>query len=141
MILFLKNLREPLLEDYFELIIPGLRLWTSLGYGTAEKVHPQPVDITIKISSRQEPLGCFSDQLEDVICYKHLTDLILKAVEGKPFNLIESLARVVFNSIAGESNLAGSRIEIVIQKPNHPVAHVHQPVTFKYARSVPQKSS
>lgn len=128
------------MKDYFELFIPKLRLWISLGCGAAEKVHPQPVDIFIKISTTQEPKGCNTDQLEDVICYKHLTDLILKVVENRSFNLIESLAKVVFDVLSGEPNLVGSYLEITIQKPNHPVAHVHEPVTFKYARSVPQTS-
>jgi FolB domain-containing protein len=126
--------------DFYELFIPGLRLWVSLGCGVEEKTNLQPVDIDIKIDFPQEPIGCHSDQLGDVVCYKTLTELVIESVKNRSFDLIEFLAAHIFEAITKQLRLEGSVVEIVVTKPNHPVPHVQKGIVFKYCRRLSQKS-
>ena len=130
-------------EDFYELFIPGLRLWVSLGCGVEEKTNPQPVDIDIRINFPQEPIGCHSDRLSDVVCYKFLTELIIESVKNRSFNLIEFLAAHIFEAIVKQTKqlgLEGSILEIAVTKPNHPVPHVQKGIVFKYCRRLSHKS-
>jgi FolB domain-containing protein len=132
--------QEYTFEDFYELLIPGLRLWISLGCSVEEKANPQPVDVDIKIKFSKEPLGCRSDQLADVLCYKTIVEDVLAFTKGKSFNLIEALAERIFHCISKQTNLENALVEVAITKPNHPVPHVHKGMVFRYCRRLPQKS-
>lgn len=129
--------------DYYELTIQSLRLWVSLGCSPEERSNPQPVDIGIKMTFSKEPLGCKSDQLDDVICYQTVVDEVTKIVQVQSFHLIECLARTVFDIVANylhQKRQSEIVLEIAIAKTHHPVVNVHEPVIFTYRRRLPQKS-
>lgn len=121
-------------------MIPELRIWVSLGCSTEEKVNPQPVNVDIRINFPKEPIGCHSDQLSDVVCYRVITEAVIDSIKNRSFNLIESLAAHIFVVVTKQYNLNGSALEIVITKPNHPVPHIQKGIIFKYHRRLPQKS-
>lgn len=127
-------------KDYYELLIPGLRLCVSLGCSEEEKSTPQPIDIDIKINYLEEPIGCHSDKLVDVICYHTLTEKIIESVQNRSFNLIEFLAKYIFETVSKHIDSKGSIVEIAITKLNHPVQHVQKGIVFKYCRRLPQNS-
>ena len=129
------------MTDHYELLIPGLRFWVSLGCGVEERANPQPVDIDVRIEFPKEPIGCHSDHLKDVVCYKTLAEVIIESVKDRSFKLIEFLAAHIFESVANYLNPDGSFLEITVTKPNHPVPHILKGVKFKYSRRLPQKSS
>ena len=122
-------------EERFELLIPGLRLWVSLGCGPEEKVRPQPVDVNLRMVFPQELRGCQSDRLEDVVCYKTVAEAVVESVRGRPFDLIEFLASSIFRTVEPFVP-KGSLLEVVVAKPNHPVPHVLKAITFKYSKRV-----
>lgn len=128
-------------SDHFEMLIDGLRFWVSLGCSTEEKSNPQPVDIHIKFHFFNEPAGCCSDQISDVICYKTIVDSISISLQNRSFNLIESLAKHIFDTIAEQLKTQDAAIEVTIAKPHHPVMNVHRPTSFKYARRLSKKLS
>ena len=127
-------------SDFFDLLIPGLRLWISLGCSVEERSNLQPVDVDIRMKFFQEPRGCCSDQLVDVVCYKTVVEQVMDSVKDKSFNLIETLAARIFECVAQQPNLDDALIEITVTKPNHPVPHVQKGMVFKYCRRLPQKS-
>ena len=126
--------------SHFELIIPGLRVWVSLGCSPEERAHPQPVDIEIRIQYGKEPLGCRSDQLSDVCCYDTLVNQVIESLKNGSYHLIEFLASHIFDVVALNVAVEETMIEVVITKPHHPVMHVQQGIVFKYRRRAPQKS-
>ncbi len=117
-----------------------MRLWVSLGCSAEEKANPQPVDVNININFSKEPVGCRSDQLSDVCCYKIVTEQVVDSVKNKSFSLIESLALHIFEVVAEYLSSENDVIEIVISKPNHPVPLVHQPIMFRYCRRLTKRS-
>lgn len=129
------SMSEPV-ESVYELFVPGLRLWASLGCSREEQANPQPVDIDIRIRFPQEPAGCRSDRLQDVVCYQTLTEWIVESMKNRSFHLIEFLAAHIFKVMAMEPNLSGAVVEIAVAKPNHPVPHVQKGIVFKYCRKL-----
>lgn len=128
------------MEDYYELLIPGLRLWISLGCSVEERTNLQPVDIDIRIHFSKAPLGCHSDRIADAVCYGTLVEKVIAAIRGQSFNLIEAMAARIFETIAAQPNLGGTFVEVLVAKPNHPVPDVQKGMVFKYGRHIPQKS-
>jgi dihydroneopterin aldolase len=126
--------------DYCELLIPGLRLWISLGCSLEERANVQPVDVDIRIRFSQEPLGCGSDQLTDVVCYQTVVEHLVESTKGQSFNLIESLAAHIFDCVVKQLNLSDTLVEITVVKPHHPVSQVQKGIAFKYCRRVSQNS-
>lgn len=126
-------------EDYYELLIPGIRLWISLGCSRAERANLQPVDVEIRIHLSQEPKGCRSDQLSDVYCYKQISEHIIQFIKDRSYNLIERLAADVFDVISQQMT-ENCMIEVVVSKPNHPIPYIQKPIQFKYCRRLLQKS-
>lgn len=110
-----------------------------MGCSLEEKANPQPIDVTIKLHFFNEPFGCQSDQLYDVACYKTIVDTVIQTITNRSFNLIEFVAAQIFNAIASQLTQNGV-LEVNIAKPHHPVANVHEPVVFKFARRLPQTS-
>lgn len=94
----------------------------------------------IGIAFSQEPLGCRSDDLVDVFCYKMIAEKVIESVKGKSFHLIEFLAAYIFEALIKHFSLEGAILEIRVTKPHHPVAYVQKGIVFKYRRRVPQKS-
>lgn len=126
-------------DNYYILLIPKLRLWVPLGCTLEERANPQPVDIDIKIDFLNEPTGCQSDKLTDVVCYDTLSKKISKAVTTRSFNLIEFLAAYIFEVIASQVKQQ-CIVEVSVAKPNHPVLGVNAPIVFKYAKKINQNS-
>lgn len=111
-----------------------------MGCSSEERAKSQPIDVHIKISFFNEPPGCQSDLLTHVICYKSIVKSVTNAVSGHSFNLIEFVAAYIYNTIASQP-MPNGVLEVSIAKPHHPLADVHDPIVFKYARRLPQKSS
>ena len=139
MILLIQREAFPL-TDSCELLIPSLRLWLSLGCSEAERAVPQPVDIDIRIKFMNMLPGCYSDKLEEVVCYHTLTQSVITFLQKKSFHLIEFLAARIFESVEQHLKSIDAVIEVAVTKPNHPVPHIHKGVVFKYCRRVSQKS-
>lgn len=97
------------------------------------------MDITITIDFSKEPVGCQSDDLSQVCCYKVLSEQIIQSIEEKSFHLIESLAAHIFDIVAGQINEDDGVIEVMIIKPNPPVQQVQKGVVFTYCKRVSQK--
>jgi dihydroneopterin aldolase len=125
--------------DCYELLVPGLRLWIALGCSAEERTHPQPVDVDIRINFAKQPVGCLSDKLSDVSCYKRIAEEVIESVKGRSFHLIEFLAAQIFDVVAKEIGPVEAGLEVTITKPNHPVPHIQKGIVFKYRRSLPQK--
>lgn len=101
----------------------------------------QPVNVDIRISSPEEPPGCLSDQLADVVCYEIVVERVAEAIKNRSFRLIESMAACMFKEIVPHIPLHNGVVEITVTKPKHPVPLVHGGIAFTYRRRLSQKHS
>ncbi len=106
--------------------ISDLRLWVHLGCSAEEKTHVQPVSIDIQLSFLTPPKGAQTDNLEETICYKHMTELAEIAVQ-QPFDLIEHLAATIYQKIQqhlSKTEYSNTQLAITVHKlsPRFPMS-------------------
>jgi FolB domain-containing protein len=111
--------------------IDRLRLPVFLGYGEGEREKAQAVELDIRFFFRQRPDSCDS-QAMPFLCYDTLTQVLLRHVEDKEFQLIEFLAhellRVIRANVAEQlPQLPADDIRILLKlhKCHPPVPAIH----------------
>jgi dihydroneopterin aldolase len=72
-----------------------------LGWGEEERRIAQDVSFDIRIRFNTIPKGCVSDQLNETICYKELSDQIREVCQKREYRLIENLGWTVFEKLKG----------------------------------------
>lgn len=111
--------------------IDRLRLPVFLGYGEGEREKAQAVELDIRFFFRQRPDSCES-QAMPFLCYDTLTQVLLRYVDGKEFQLIEYLAHDLLRII--RANVAEQlphvtpediRILLKLHKCHPPVPAIH----------------
>ncbi|TAJ15357.1 FolB domain-containing protein [Marinilabiliaceae bacterium JC017] len=91
--------------------IKDLLLRAYIGFNPHEigKRQDLLINITIDYDSSKEEL---SDQPIDALDYKTITKEIIGRVEGSRFNLLESLTRMILNSIMEHDRVRKAIIEV-----------------------------
>lgn len=82
-----------------QLSIKGLTLSVKLGWAAEERLQSQSVFVDIDITLPTPPNACTTDQLSDAICYSAISADLRIALNEFEFNLIESLAKKIFDLV------------------------------------------
>ena len=75
-----------------------------------------------------------SDRVEDTVSYAEMYDVIKSAFEGRRFKLLEALGQHIVDSLFEEFPLI-TCIEIIIRKPEAPIAMVRGDAQVRLLRS------
>ncbi len=102
-----------------------------LGCTEEERKNAQEVRFSVDVYLDEKLLAERSDSLTDTICYTQICEKIQELVEGKEFNLVESLARQTIDFIKDQLNLP--LLRVWVHKVSPPVNGLHGGV--KYACS------
>jgi FolB domain-containing protein len=98
-----------------ELKINGLKVAFVLGNNKSEKLVKRSVIFNFTLRFGYDNKACYSDGLNDTVCYSGLAKAIRLGFEGKSFNLIEHAAQFAYQ-VAGEylcnTNIL-KRVEVV----------------------------
>ena len=86
---------------FSSLSIANLRLKVKLGCGEEERQIPQFVSFAAEVRFKDLPQGCFSDRLDETICYALLSDKIRSLCNNNEYHLIEKLGWDVYAAIKG----------------------------------------
>ncbi len=81
------------------LSLNSLRLLVRLGCSEQERKIPQFVRFDVRLRLSELPRGCFSDQLEESICYDHLSQVIAEICNRQEYALIEKLGYDAFKAL------------------------------------------
>ncbi|MBA3661361.1 MAG: dihydroneopterin aldolase [Gammaproteobacteria bacterium] len=100
-----------------KLIIEDLELHVYLGWSQLEREDPQTVLLGMHITFHEPPRACLTDHLENTICYATLVQQLRTKLKGQFFNLIEHLAKFIYDHVR-ETVLVASNIMVRIKK--HP---------------------
>ena len=88
------------------------------------------VSFNIDINFKTPPIATKTDKLEDTVCYLQIVQSIKKLCHNKRFNLIESLAYDVYNTIILNHN---TEAKVTVHKLSPPVPGIHGGVMFTYS--------
>lgn len=106
----------------YQLILEKMMLEVHLGCSASEQAIPQMVAVDITLCSDQLQRSCLSDQLNDAICYATLTHDLQQACHEKRFNLIESLAYGLYQTLKRQLPSA-IKIDLIVRK-NPPLTNL-----------------
>lgn len=106
----------------YELAIEALALEVKLGVPEAERAVPQTVLVAIQFQFVEPPVACFSDQIEDTLCYATLAKRLQTFCESKTFCLLETLGYQLYQYLKTDllSNMGKQKINIGLRVTKHP---------------------
>ncbi len=99
------------------LTLNNLELYVFCGCKEVEK--SVPATIFVKIDICFEKLNaCYTDLIDDTICYDALTKEIMDATKNKHYNLIEHLAETIFDITKKNVNDKGliATVSVLVEK-------------------------
>lgn len=110
--------------------VDGLVLWARLGCSAEERAHPQEVRASLRLEFRETPGACFSDQLEETICYAELCQRLKSVCESGEFATVERMAMACRETLLAYLGEA-AEFEIEIHKVHPPIPNLTGGVRFR----------
>lgn len=98
-----------------ELEIRNLRLRTIIGFIDWEREKPQDVVISIKLTYDAEK-AVKGDDVTYAVDYKTITKSVIQKVEDSQFNLLESLANMIYEHVHSYKSV--KKVRVTVEKPH-----------------------
>ena len=95
------------------LSITGLRFDANLGILDHEKAAPQPIAVDAELNMGSQPLAPMDDQINSVLDYRRVHDIIIGTCTEQHINLLESLTGKLCLKLMQLPNVLGVRVRIV----------------------------
>jgi dihydroneopterin aldolase len=109
--------------------VPAIRLEVRLGCEAAERAIPQGVEVELRIRFADLPAACWTDDLEDTVCYAALATLAREHCAAREFRLIERLALELAGLVRARLP-EGARLTLTVVKLAPPVPELVRGVRF-----------
>lgn len=121
--------RSPLRAPSTQLSLQQLRILVRLGCSAEERLVPQYVSFDVQIRFYTPPEGCFTDALEQTVCYAELSQTIKSVCERQEYQLIEKLGWDVYTAVRNFLPQP-CLLRVSANKEHPPVAHLEGGATF-----------
>ena len=103
----------------YELKIMGHRNMAFLGLYEHEQASKREIIINIIITFNEPPKACFSDDIEDTVCYDSIINIIDEILSSNRFKLVEHITHCIYNKLSIYlKNYANLSVEVVKPNPN-----------------------
>jgi dihydroneopterin aldolase len=112
--------------------VEAIRLSVHLGCEADERAVPQAVEVKIAIRFAALPAACWTDALDDTVCYAELANLAREHCAAHEFRLIERLALELHGLVRARLP-RGARLSLTVTKLAPPVAEIERGVRFTIA--------
>ncbi len=94
------------------LTLTGLRFDANLGILAHEKAAPQPIQVDAELNLGQQPLAPSDDDINHVLDYRKVRQIIIDECTAEHVNLLESLIGKVAQRLMLLPGVRGVRIKI-----------------------------
>jgi dihydroneopterin aldolase len=94
------------------LTLTGLRFDASLGILESEKTAPQPIQVDAELSLGPQPLLPHDDDINHVLDYRKVRQIIISECTAEHVNLLESLIGKLANRLMQLPGVRGVRVKI-----------------------------
>jgi dihydroneopterin aldolase len=94
------------------LTLTGLRFDANLGILETEKVAPQPIQVDAELSLGLQPLLPHDDDINHVLDYRKVRQIIIDECTAEHVNLLESLIGKLSNRLLQLPSVLGVRVKI-----------------------------
>lgn len=93
--------------------LTGLRFDASLGILESEKAKPQPIQVDAELNLGTQPLSPADDEINHVLDYRKVRQIIIDECTERHINLLESLIGKVAQRLMQLPGVVGARVKIV----------------------------
>jgi len=94
------------------LTLTGLRFDANLGILESEKIAPQPIQVDAELSLGPQPLLPHDDDINHVLDYRKVRQIIINECTAEHVNLLESLIGKLANRLLQLPGVQGVRVKI-----------------------------
>jgi dihydroneopterin aldolase len=94
------------------LTLTGLRFDASLGILESEKTAPQPIQVDAELSLGPQPLLPHDDDINHVLDYRKVRQIIISECTAEHVNLLESMIGKLANRLMQLPGVRGVRVKI-----------------------------
>ncbi|MCF8496528.1 MAG: dihydroneopterin aldolase [Alphaproteobacteria bacterium] len=102
-----------MMVDAQTIFIRDLIVMMSIGVREHEKKAPQRVIVNVEALLRALPA---SDELQETVCYERMAHSIADLASARHYNLVETFAREIFDTLRGDARI--QHLKIRIEKPD-----------------------
>ena len=94
------------------LTLTGLRFDASLGILESEKIAPQPIQVDAELNLGTQPLMPSDDEINHVLDYRKVRQIIINECTDKHINLLETLIGKLSHRLMQLPGVLGVRVKI-----------------------------
>ena len=94
------------------LTLTGLRFDASLGILESEKIAPQPIQVDAELNLGTQPLMPSDDEINHVLDYRKVRQIIINECTDKHVNLLETLIGKLAHRLMQLPGVLGVRVKI-----------------------------
>ena len=94
------------------LTLSGLRFVANLGILVHEKTSPQPIQVDAELNQGTQPLLPHNDDIEHVLDYRHVRQIIIDECTAEHVNLLEALIGKLAHRLMQLPGVIGVRVKI-----------------------------
>ena len=102
----------PLTTGLQYLTLTGLRFDASLGILESEKIAPQPIQVDAELNLGTQPLMPSDDEINHVLDYRKVRQIIINVCTDKHVNLLETLIGKLAHRLMQLPGVLGVRVKI-----------------------------
>lgn len=106
--------RKSLAKGLGVLLIDNIFVKVNLGVSYQERIKPQKVALSIKISFKKIPSIAYTDNIKDGICYVAVIKEVQRFCASKTFSVIEHLAFGILTRL--KEFISAEKIQVKVQK-------------------------
>lgn len=95
------------------LLLKGLRFEASLGILEHERARAQPIQVDAELNLGKQPLMPHDDDIDHVLDYRQVRQIIIEECTAKHVNLLETLIGQLTHRLMQLQGVKGVRVRIV----------------------------
>ena len=99
-------------QGHQTLTLTGLRFDANLGILESEKVAPQPIQVDAELSLGKQPLLPHDDDINHVLDYRKVRQIIISECTAEHVNLLETLIGKLAHRLMQLPGVLGVRVKI-----------------------------
>lgn len=121
--------------QHASLRVTDLSLSLKVGCTAAERSQAQEILFTVDLRFGEVPDACFSDDLDETICYGALASALRERLQIREFHLLEHLAHEAYQTVRSLSR--GAAVAVTVAKVKAPVPGLRGPAVFRLGDFAP----
>lgn len=118
----------------YSLHLPEIALWINIGSTQDERRTKQLINVDLTVKFKDEPLACETDEINDVLNFKNIVDLMSKKLSEMEFRTMEKLTKEIVTLIEPKISKVACALCLKVTKVKVPVANMACGASFIYSK-------